>query len=124
MLTANAARELGKGLRFLRHANNLTLRDVAKRAGMSAQYVHNIERGERVNASDEAFEKLAIGYEIPLPIVSGLLLKARIISALEMHGLAPEQQTFIWRGVEQRLTEMGVDIKTDVARVVAGMLGG
>jgi transcriptional regulator with XRE-family HTH domain len=124
MLTENAARDLGKALRFLRHANNLTLRDVAKRAGMSAQYVQNIERGERINASEEAFEKLARGYEVPLPVVQDLLMKARIISALEMHGLSPEHQSFIWRGVEQRLTELGVDIRTDVARVVANMLGG
>jgi transcriptional regulator with XRE-family HTH domain len=123
MLTDNAARELGKGLRFLRHAKSLTLRDVAKRAGMSAQYVQNIERGERVNASEESFEKLARGYEVPLPIIHDMLLKARIMSALELRGMGAEDQAFIWRGVEQRLLERGVDIRTDVARVVAEMLG-
>jgi transcriptional regulator with XRE-family HTH domain len=123
MLTPTAAKDLGKGLRFLRHAQNLTLRDVAKRAELSAQYVQNIERGERANASEEAFGKLARGYEVPKAVVDDLVLKARVISALEARGLAAEQQTFVWRGVEQRLTELGIDIKTDIAKVVASMVG-
>jgi transcriptional regulator with XRE-family HTH domain len=123
MLTVAASRELGKGLRFLRHAQNLTLRDVAKRSGLSPQYIQNIERGERTNASDEAYEKLALGYEVPLVIIRGMLLKANIVSALERFGVDEANQAFIWRGVEQRLAEIGVDTKTDLARVVAEMLG-
>lgn len=123
MLTAAAAKDLGRGLRFLRHAQSLSLRDVAKRAELSAQYVQNIERGERLNASEEAFDKLARGYEVPTVVVDDLLLKARVLSALEQRGLSDDQQTFVWRGVEQRLAEVGVDIKTDIARIVAGMVG-
>lgn len=122
MLTPAAAKELGRGLRFMRHGRNLTLRDVAKRSELSAQYVQNIERGERLNASDESFEKLARGYEVPFEVVADLLLKARIVAALEQRGLTPDQQTFVWRGIEQRLSEQGLDIKTDVAAVVANML--
>jgi transcriptional regulator with XRE-family HTH domain len=123
MLTSAAAKDLGRGLRFLRQAQSLTLRDVAKRAELSAQYVQNIERGERLNASDESFERLARGYEVPKVVVDDLVLKARVLAALEKRGLDETQQTFIWRGVEQRLTEVGVDIKTDIARIVAGMVG-
>lgn len=123
MLTAASAKELGRGLRFLRHAQNLSLRDVAKRAELSAQYVQNIERGERLNASGDAFERLARGYEVPKGIVDDMVLKARIMSALEERGLDAEQQAFVWRGVEQRLIEQGIDIKTDLARVVASLVG-
>lgn len=123
MLTTTAAKELGRGLRFMRHARNLTLRDVAKRAELSAQYVQNIERGERLGASEDAYTRLARGYEIPVEIVDDLLLKARVVSALEQRGLDDKQQTFVWRGVEQRLTEIGVDVKTDISKVVAGMIG-
>ncbi|MEI6358522.1 MAG: helix-turn-helix transcriptional regulator [Verrucomicrobiota bacterium] len=123
MLTTSAAKELGRGLRFLRHAQNLTLRDVSKRSGLSPQYVQNIERGERVGTTDEAFEKLAAGYGVPFDIVSDLLLKARVVSALDARGLDPEAQGFIWRGVEQRLSERGVAIRTDIATIVASLIG-
>lgn len=123
MLTPAAARELGRGLRFMRHARNLTLRDVARRAELSPQYVQNIERGERLNASGEAYEKLARGYEVPQPVVDDLVCKARIMAALELRGLSDDQRTFVWRGVEQRLGEIGVDIKTDISQIVATMLG-
>ncbi len=109
-------------MRFVRHARSFTLRDVAKRAELSAQYVQNLERGERPNASEEAYLRLARGYDIPAVVVSDLLLKARVVSALEARGLDRDQQTFVWRGVEQRLAEVGVDLKTDVARVVSSML--
>ena len=123
MLTQAAARELGRGLRFMRHARSLTLRDVAKRAAMSAQYVQNIERGERLNVSKEALEKLAGGYEVPMAVVDDLVCKARVMSALEERGFDADQRTFVWRGVEQRMAELGIDVKTDLAKVVASMIG-
>lgn len=123
MLTEVAARDLGKGLRFLRHARDLTLRDVATRAGLSAQYIQNVERGERVNASDETFEKLARGYEVPASLINDLLLKARVHSDLERHGLTAEQVAFVWKGVEMRLLEVGVNLRTDLAKVLTEMIG-
>ena len=122
MLTPAAAKELGRGLRFLRHAQNLTLRDVSKRAEMSPQYVQNIERGERLNASGDAYERLARGYEVPQAVVDDLVCKARIMSALEMRGLDADARAFVWKGVEQRMTERGVDVRTDIAEVVSSML--
>jgi transcriptional regulator with XRE-family HTH domain len=91
-LTVDAAKDLGRGLRFMRHARNLTLRDVSRRAELSAQYVQNLERGERPNASEEAYMRLARGYDIPEAVVSDLLLKARVMSALEQRGLDRESQ--------------------------------
>lgn len=123
MLTPTASRELGRSFRFLRHARELTLRDVAKRSGMSPQYIQNIERGERLNASPEAYEKLASGYAVPLDVVLDLVLRARVSSALEQRGLDAESVAFVWRGVEQRLSERGVDLKTDISRVVASIIG-
>jgi len=122
MLTSEASRDLGRSLRFLRHAKELTLRDVAKRSGLSPQYVQNIERGERTNTSDEAFEKLARGYAIPLTVIEDLLLKARVVSALGQRGVDTDGQTFIWRGVEQRIAELGIEVKTDLAKTVAELL--
>lgn len=122
-LTPDASRDLGRSLRFLRHAKNLTLRDVAKVAGLSAQYVQNIERGERSSASEDAFERLARGYGIEQSIVADLVLKARIMSALERRGLDADQRGFAWRGLEPRLAEVGLNLRTDVAKLVADLIG-
>lgn len=122
MLTENAAKEMGQGLRFLRHIRNLVLHDIARRAGMSLPYASNIELGDRLNVSEEAYEKLARGYEIPPVVVHDLLLKARVSSALEKRGLTAEQRTFVWRGVEQRCAEAGVEVRTDLAELGALVL--
>ena len=123
MLTPTAAKELGRAFRFFRHAGNLSLRDVAKRAGLSAQYVQNIERGEKFNASTDVFTRLARGYELPAAVIDNLVLKAEVMSALERRGLDQESAEFIWRGVEQRLGEKGVEYRTDLVEVVSTMIG-
>lgn len=122
VLTQSAAKEIGRALRFMRHGRTLTLRDVARRAGLSAQYVQNIERGERTNVSEDAYTRLARGLEIEEAVLRDLILKARVMSALEARGLDSEQQAFVWRGVEQRISEVGIDLRTDLARVVADMI--
>lgn len=124
MLTPRAAADLGRSLRFLRHAQDMTLREVAKRAGLSPQYIQNIERGERVGTSSESFEKLARGYGVDFAVVADLLLKARVMSNLELRGIGAEQSAFVWRGVEQRLQEQGVELSTDVSRVVSRLMEG
>jgi transcriptional regulator with XRE-family HTH domain len=121
-LTDSSAVDLGKALRFIRHAKNMTLRDVAKRASLSPQYVQNLERGERMSASEDAFNKLAQGYGIDQSIIADLLVKARIMSALERRGLDAEQRAFVWRGIEPRLAEVGLNLRTDVAKLVAELL--
>ena len=122
-LTVNAAKELGRSIRFIRHARELTLRDVARGAQLSSQYVQNIERAQRTSVSQEAYMRLAGPLGIPEAIIADLLLRARVYSALEWRGLTPEQQTFVWRGVEQRLAESGVDLRTDMSKVVVDILG-
>lgn len=122
VITESAAKDLGRALRFIRHARNLTLRDVARGAGLSAQYVQNIELAQRTTVSEAAYLRMAKPLEIPESVVADLVLRARIQSALELRGLDAEQVTFVWRGVEQRLAEVGVDMRTDVSKVVADIL--
>lgn len=121
-LTATAAKEIGRSLRFVRHARNLTLRDVARSSGLAAQYVQNIERGERGNVSEAAYERVGGALSLPPAMVLDLLMKARIQSALEQRGLSEAQVLFIWRGVEQRLAEQGIDLRTDISKVVVDII--
>lgn len=122
-LTPGVAKDLGRSLRFLRHARERTTHDVALRSGLSIAYVQNIEGGARTNASEDAFEKLARGYDVPVEVMQDFVLRARILSALERRGLSKEQASFVWRGVEQRLSEQGIPVNTDLAAIAAGMLG-
>lgn len=122
-LTVTAAKELGRNLRFVRHARNLTLRDIARSASLSPQYVQNIERGERTTVSEDAYVRFARALSIPEDIVLDLIMRARIQSALERRGLSPDQVLFVWRGVEQRLAEQGIDLRTDISKVVVDILG-
>jgi transcriptional regulator with XRE-family HTH domain len=122
-LTTTAAKELGRSLRFFRHARSLTLRDVARSAGLSSQYVQNIERGERGTVSEGAYTRFAKALAIPDEVVLDLIMKARVHSALEQRGLATDQVVFVWRGVEQRLAEQGIDLRTDISKVVVDIIG-
>lgn len=121
-LTITAAKELGRALRFVRHARNLTLRDAGRSAALSPQYVQNIERGERTSVSEDAYVRLGKALGVPPDVLLDLILRARVQSALEIRGLAPEHVTFVWRGVEQRLAEVGIDLRTDLSRVVTDIL--
>lgn len=57
-------RALGQALRELRTARKLTQEALAERAGMSANYVGDAERGER-NLSIRALWQLADGLGVP-----------------------------------------------------------
>ncbi len=122
-LTPTAAKELGRALRFVRHARSLTLRDVARSSGLAPQYVQNIERGERGNVSEDAYTRAGEALALPPEMMLDLLLRARVQSAIEQRGLSAEQVAFVWRGVEQRLAEKGVDLRTDISKVVVEILG-
>lgn len=121
-LSPSAAKELGRTLRFVRTARELTLRDVANGAGLSPQYVYNIERGQRVNVAEDAYLRLGTPLAVPEEVLRDLLLRARIVSLLEQHGLAADDVAFIWRGVEDRLRERGRAFDGDIARVVTEAL--
>lgn len=121
-ISRTASRDLGRSLRFVRQARSLTLRDVATGANLSPQYVQNIELGQRTSVSEDAFLRLAKPLEVPEGVVMDLILRARIYSALEWRGLTPEQSAFVWTGVEHRLSEVGVDLRTDLSKIVADIL--
>jgi transcriptional regulator with XRE-family HTH domain len=63
---------LGRAVRTLREARDLTQESLADLAGMSANYVGDAERGER-NISVRALWLLADGLSVP---ASALLLEA------------------------------------------------
>jgi transcriptional regulator with XRE-family HTH domain len=121
-VTEGAAKELGRSIRFIRQARSLTLRDVAKGAGLSAQYLGQIELAQRLGISEEAIQKLARPLGVPEAVMDDLLMRARIQSALETRGLGAEDVSFVWRGVEQRLAERGIDFKVDISKIVTEML--
>jgi transcriptional regulator with XRE-family HTH domain len=119
-LNDHQQKELGRTLRFVRHIRQFTLRDVAKRAGRSYQYVQNIETGARgtVAVDGPAFaEWIATGYGLPLPMVRSLVLRAEVLSALEQFGLAEGEAGFVWAGIENRLREIGKEIPAGPADI-------
>jgi transcriptional regulator with XRE-family HTH domain len=122
-ITEAAAKELGRSLRFIRQARSLTLRDVSRGAELSPQYIAQVELAQKVGVSEEALRRLAKPLGIPESVIEDLLLRARVQSALEVRGLSADQVKFVWRGVEQRLSEAGVDMKTDISKVVVDILG-
>jgi transcriptional regulator with XRE-family HTH domain len=123
MLTPAAAAELGCMLRFVRNASGSTLRDVATRAGLSPQYVQNLEKGERSSGSEAAYLALAAGYPLDPATMRDLLLKAQLESALERHGVDRETIDFVWAGVQGRLLERGTSLRSDPVQIVAEVLG-
>jgi len=121
VLTGEAAKELGRALRLIRHTRQITLRDASRAAGLSPQYINNIERGERATVSRDAFDRLTKGLGGPQEVYDDLVVRARIDSALAERGLSSEDRAFIWRGVEQRLAERGVKL-TVLGEALVGMM--
>ena len=121
VLSGAAAKELGRALRLIRNTQRITLADTARKAGLSPQYINNIERGERRTVSDDAFERLSAALGATPTVFADLVLRARITSALAERGLTAEQTTFVMKGVEQRLAEVGLPTVT-LADVLTDML--
>lgn len=122
-LTPAAAQELGRTYRFVRQAREMTLREASKASGMSMQYVMNIEQGSRTNVSEPFLRKLGAGYRLAPTSVDNLLLRARIVSALERRGLDAAQQMVAWRRTEAALAELGIDTQEGVREMVAALYG-
>ncbi len=101
-LTTNAVGDIGKKLRDIREAENLTLEEVGRRLGISAQAVGEVERGEsgltlaRLSrflevlgvSSDLVFYQDSKEKEILLPALRRLELATQITEKLAE--LAPE----------------------------------
>jgi len=117
-VTSAAARELGRSLRFIRQARSLTLRDVARGSGLSAQYVAQVELAQRTRVSEEAIRRMSGPLGVGESVVADLLLRARVKADLEARGLTDDQVSFVWRGVEQRLSEIDVKVQTDMAALI------
>lgn len=110
--------ELGRSLQFLRSLRRMTLRELAKAAAIAPQYIHNMETGRPGSVSDEYYAKLAKGLGVDQSIVDDLVLKARIMTALERRGLDADKRAFVWRGLEHRLTEVGLTLRSDIQKLV------
>lgn len=121
VLTEGAAKELGRALRLIRHTRQITLRDTAARAQLSPQYINNIERGERRTISEDAFERLTAALGGPPSVWADLVMRARVHSALTDRGLSADETTFVMKGVEQRLAEVG-RAAMPLGDVIANML--
>jgi transcriptional regulator with XRE-family HTH domain len=132
-LTQAEAKEFGRALRFIRDARRLPLREVSQVTEISYQYLHNIEVGTRVNKetgavtpvdpSPDILEKLQRAYRLSDRGLDDLLLRARVRSALDMRGISKSDADAAWRMLETRLGELGTPIHTDLAQLVAGILG-
>lgn len=100
----------------------MTLRDVAKGSGLSPQYLGQIELAQRLGISEEALRRVAKPLGVSEDVISDLLLRARVHSALETRGLGGDDVAFVWRGIEQRLAERGIDLRTDISKIVTEIM--
>ena len=123
-MTPAAAKELGRAFRFVRQAHDMTLRDAAKVSGVSVQYILNIEQGSRSNISEDVLRRMGQGYQMAPRVVDNMLLKSRVISALERRGLDAAQQNIAWKRLETTLIELGVDMQEGVREMVSALYGG
>jgi transcriptional regulator with XRE-family HTH domain len=122
-LTQTEADEFGRALRFIRDARRMTLREASKASTISYQYLHNIEEGTRTGYSDELVQQLQKAYRLPDRSLDDLLLRARVRSALSQRGISTSDTDAAWRMMEKRLNELGTPINTNLAALVADILG-
>lgn len=122
MLSRETAAEIGRNFRFLRHAREMTLRDVSKTAGISPQYLQNIEAGIRTAVSREVWLRLGGCYGVDENVTKDLLLKAAVLTALEERELSPEQRMAGWNALIAGLAAVGVRVETDISREVSKLL--
>jgi transcriptional regulator with XRE-family HTH domain len=80
-LSPTAARDLGRSLRQIRTAKEMSLRDVEKIVGElpRAQYLQQIEQGVRPTPSSGVFTNLERVYRLPKGSVHDLVLKAEVL---------------------------------------------
>ena len=122
-LSQPEAREFGRALRFIRDARRMPLREVSKATEISYQYLHNIEEGSRTGFSDDIVVRLQRAYRFPARSLDDLLLRARVRSALAQRGISASDSDAVWRMMESRLGELGTPINTNLAALVADILG-
>lgn len=91
-----------------------------------AQFPGDREFGHWVstNVSEEVLRRLGQGYLITPGVVDNLLLKGRVMSALERRGLDQAQEAVAWKRLESALGELGFDMAEDVRAMVSALYGG
>ncbi len=131
VLTPSAAKELGRFLSQIQtsHRPRLTFRDLEHRARVSSQYVHNIvggAKGSRDLGPVREAKYFAIGRAMCIPdeTTRDLLLRGRVKSALEQHGLASDQVESVWKGMTVALAAEGVALHLDVVPLIAEIIAG
>ena len=122
-LSQPEAREFGRALRFIRDARGMPLREVSKATDISYQNLHNIEEGSRTGFSGDTIGRLQRLYRLPDHSLDDLLLRARVRSALAQRGISASDSDAAWRMMEARLGELGTPINTNLAALVADILG-
>jgi transcriptional regulator with XRE-family HTH domain len=122
VLTGAAAKELGRTLRFIREARQMSLREVMKQTGVSYQYLQNIERGERTTVTVTVYQRLQKVYGLPDNALDDFILKARVVSALGERGVTPQHATALWTVVETQLNSLRYPVSTNLAELIAGVL--
>jgi transcriptional regulator with XRE-family HTH domain len=123
-LTPAAAKDLGRAFRHMRKAWDLTYRDAAKASGVSAQYIMNVDHGQKANVSEAVYRAMATAYKLPPDKLDNLLLRARLLSALERRGLTLEQSHTLLERLSQSALRMGIDLETDITEDLRPMYAG
>jgi transcriptional regulator with XRE-family HTH domain len=121
-LTQSAAINLGHKLELCRSVARLSLRDVGQAAGISPQYLNNIEKGSRLAPSENVLNRMRSAYMLPQGAMDDLLFEARIKSALEQRGIPEAVRNDFYAQCEQKFTEAGFPIVSDVAEIIRRML--
>lgn len=104
--------EFGRLIRRIRKEKKLSLKDVAKRGGLSHAYISQIENGKRVNPTGQVINKLAKGLGVP---VYDLLAISGYYNEEDL--LEPIEETI--KSLENRLSlEKNNKLKIDLEKVI------
>lgn len=114
--------ELRRTLTTMLRGRGLTALTAAQRMGTTRQYVTQLLNGTRGRIDGELLARLQPGYGYPDHVRRGMLLRFQVMSAFEEANLSDRERMFLWRGIEQRLEELGVQIPTDPAEFIAETL--
>lgn len=120
-MPGEAAKEFAEALRTIKRVRGVVDMDIARKAGVSRVYLNELLNATRTNPSPRVLEGLRDALGIPDELYRDLLLRLRIMDALEEHGLDEQQRAFVWRGVVQRLEEIDRPW-TDLPEIVARMM--
>ena len=118
-LSKRAAKRFGEDLRDIRVMQHMTTVDSARRAGLSATYLNNIERAAKTSVGPEAFRLLPMAYGVSPRFVAGLWFRAQMETAMDNYGLDGGQRTQVWRAVESVMEGMGFPVRDLVASKIA-----